>query len=110
MKLAIVYIVLTKDGLDIRVKKIEVVEKSKCFDRVTKSKFKNRYRKDQLGKIETNLKNIIDKSRVTLAYHTIVELDGIEQAKIDLRATIIKKYTELKEGLESLKKGLGNGE
>lgn len=95
-----VTVTLNKSGLKFKEDKINVVEHSKCYDTIEGRR--RRFRKQQLGKVETNLKNDINSDKPTLSYYTVVLKDDLNIAKGNVLEKLESRLKELKTGLEGM--------
>ncbi len=76
----------SEKGFTEKVKEIEVIEHSKCYDTKDKSSKKRRYRKDSINKITSNLKNTIDgdSKGALIGYSTITTKERVGVMKDEL--------------------------
>ncbi len=91
---------LNKNGLKVKQDSIQVTEHSKCYDTIDGRS--RRFRKQNLGKIDTNLKNDISSESPTIAFHTVVLKDDIEVAKTNILESIESRLETLKTGLSGI--------
>lgn len=91
---------LNKKGLKIKEEPIRVVEHTKCYDTIEGKT--RRFRKQNLGKIDTNLKNDINSEEPTISFHTVVLRDDLNIAKGNVLEKVESRLKQLKNGLEGL--------
>lgn len=106
MVLVNVTVFLSDDKFKFTTKKIEVVEKSKCYDTTDENSRKRRYRKDNLNKIQSNLKNVISSDKNSLSYHTICLEKDVDKNKVQLFKELTLLVSTYKKSILNLENNL----